>query len=317
MDVQIAQTLYQAIDEALKSTLATGTANVMLGAGATFYILWLIYFTMKSIHWLFDGLDVVVTDLVLTIGKASFIIYFAFNVGWYINTVVPVVNDLPVWMAKTLSSSGNDQSNLIDALIGNYIKAVEDTALAMEFNPFFTDFSVIALGLLSFLFLLIGGIPFLLVCVGTLITLKAATTIILVVGPVFIAFALYPVTRQYFWGWVGVIGGFMLTQVLFSVVLVLEMNFISSNIVKSGTVDTDLLSCLAILLYFGAFTVLATEIPNYAASIMSGTPSGGVTGVGGILGRGTGLGAAGRMSKAVGKGVAKGVNRFRNRNKIS
>lgn len=313
MNVQVAQTLYQAIDKSLSSTITTGTSNVMMGVGVLFGIFWLIYLNMKSIHWLFQGLDVAIEDLVLTIFKASFIIYFAFNVSWYISTVVPVVNDLPLWMAKQLSTSGGEQSNQVDELISVFINAVQDTAQAMQFNPFTTTVDVIALGLLGFIFLLIGGIPFLLVCVGTLITLKAATTIILVVGPIFIAFALFPITRQYFWGWVSVIGGFMLTQVLFSVVLTLEMNFINNNIVKGNSVDTDLLSCLAILLYFGAFTVLATEIPNYAASIMGGSPAGGVTGVGGILGRSLGTTAATRMSKAMGKKLMN----LRNRNRIS
>lgn len=312
MDVQVAQTLYQAIDASLESTLATGTTNIMMGVGVLFGIFWLIYLNMKSIHWLFQGLDVAIEDLVLTILKASFVIYFAFNVGWYINTVVPVVNDLPVWMGKILSSSGGEQYNLVDALISNFMTSVSDTASAMEFSPV-SNFKGTLLGILAIVFLLVGGIPFILVCVGTLITLKAATTIILVVGPLFIALALFPVTRQYFWGWVSVIGGFMLTQVLFSVVLTLEMNFINSNIVKNGVMDTDLLSCFAILLYFGAFTMLATEIPNYAASIMGGSPAGGVTGVGGILGRSLGTAAATRMSKSMGKKLMN----LRNRNRIS
>ena len=165
MNVQVAQTLYQAIDKSLDSTLATGTSNIMMGVGVLFGIFWLIYLNMKSIHWLFQGLDVAIEDLVLTIFKASFIIYFAFNVSWYISTVVPVVNDLPLWVAKQLSTSGGEQSNQVDELISVFINAVQDTAEVMQFNPFTTTFDVIALGLLGFIVLLIGGIPILLVYV--------------------------------------------------------------------------------------------------------------------------------------------------------
>nr|HBY1206081.1 conjugal transfer protein [Klebsiella pneumoniae] len=128
-----------------------------------------------------------------------------------------------------------------------------------------SNFKATVLGILALVLLLVGGIPFLLVAVGTLITLKAASMLLLVVGPIFIALSLFPATRQYFWGWVGVLGGFTLAQALFAVVIGLEMSFINANVVKGGEIETDLMSCLSILLYFGAFTLLATEIPNYAA----------------------------------------------------
>ncbi|AWK15628.1 type IV secretion system protein [Candidatus Fukatsuia symbiotica] len=315
MDVHIAQTLYQAIDEGLKSTIATGTANVMTATGVIFGTCWLIHLTMKSIYWLFQGLDMAFQDLLLTIGKASFIIYFAFNVSWYIDTVVPVVNGLPNWMAQTLSSSGLAQSNQVDTVISTFFTALQNTIGAIKFS-IWDEAAAMWLGFLALLFFLLGGIPFIMVVVGTLITLKAATSIILVVGPVFIAFSLFDQTRQWFWGWLSVIGGFMLTQILFGVVLAIEFNFINSVIINNGKIDTDILSCFSILLYFSAFTLLATELPNYAASIMGGAPSGGVSSVGGIVGRGSGLRAAGNMSKATGKSIMKGVNKFRNRNSI-
>jgi type IV secretion system protein VirB6 len=90
----------------------------------------------------------------------------------------------------------------------------------------------------------------------------------------------------------------------------MEIAFINTNVVKNGEIQTDLLTCLSLLLYFGAFTLLATEIPNYAASIMGGSPSG-ATGAGGIIGRGTGLGAATKMASS----TAKTIMRLR-RNRI-
>lgn len=315
MDVHVAQTLYQAIDEGLKSTIATGTANVMTATGVIFGTCWLIHLTMKSIYWLFQGLDTAFEDLLFTIGKASFIIYFAFNVGWYIGTIVPIVNGLPNGIAQMLSSSGIEQTNQVDSVISSYIETLMKMCEAINFS-IWNEAAAMWLGILALLFFIIGGGPYLLTVVGTLIVLKAATSIILVLGPIFIAFALFDQTRQWFWGWVSVIGGFMLTMILFSVIVAIQINFIDSVIIKEGEIKTDLLSCFSILLYFGAFTLLATELPNYAASIMGGAPSGGVTGVGGILGRGTGLRAAGRMANATRKGITNGIGKLRNRNRI-
>lgn len=315
MDVHIAQTLYHAIDEGLKSTITTGTVNVMTATGVIFGTFWLIHLTMKSIYWLFQGLDIAFEDLLFTIGKASFIIFFSFNVGWYIDTIVPVVNELPNGVAQMLSSSGSEQTNQVDSVISSYITSLAKMCEAIEFS-IWDEASAMWLGVIGVIFFLLGGVPFLLTVVGTLITLKAATSIILVLGPVFISFSLFDQTRQWFWGWVSVIGGFMLTMILFSVVVAIEVNFIDNVIIMDGKIKTDLLSCFSILVYFGAFTLLATELPNYAASIMGGASSGGVGGVGGILGKGTGLKTAGRMTNATRKGLVKGVNMMRNRNKI-
>jgi type IV secretion system protein VirB6 len=309
MDVQIAQTLFQAIDDALKSTLATGTAKVMFGVGAVFGTFWLIHLTLKSIHWLFQGLDVAFQDLLLSIGKASFIMFFAFNVGWYINTVVPLVNGFPNWVTQMLSTTDNPQQNMVDTLIGQFIESLTLLVDRMEFS-IWDDFNKMALGIAVFILFLIGGIPFMLVCVGTMITLKVATIVILAVGPLFLAFGLFEQTRQWFWGWVSVLGGFMLTQILFGVVITLEINFINTFIVTDGKIETTWLDAISILIYFGAFTFLAVELPNYAASIMGGAPSQ-TTGVGGIMGKTLGASAAKRMSKALGSRLLRRVGRNR------
>ncbi|EFO1626180.1 conjugative transfer protein [Escherichia coli] len=165
----------------------------------------------------------------------------------------------------------------------------------------------------AILLYLLGGIPFLGIVVGTLVTLKVATNLILIIGPMFIACLAFPKVSHWFWGWLGVLGGFVLTQALFAVVIGFEISFINNNIIKGGNVeDLDILTCLSMLLYFGAFTMLATELPQYAASIMGGAPSGGVSGIGGIMGKATGFGAASKMSRALGNKL---VDRFHGRGK--
>ncbi|EGH18696.1 conjugal transfer protein, partial [Pseudomonas savastanoi pv. glycinea str. race 4] len=53
-----------------------------------------------------------------------------------------------------------------------------------------------------------------------------------------IAFLLFDQTKQYFWGWVAAIAGFMLAQVLISVVLAIEIGFINTVMIKDGTLTT-------------------------------------------------------------------------------
>ncbi|MGU9854425.1 type IV secretion system protein [Pseudomonas koreensis] len=311
MDFQVAGELFQAIDDALKGALGSGMSKVMLGVGALFGTIWITHFVIKSIYWLFQGFDVIFQDILVSIGKMAFIAHFAFNVGWYLQTMVPFVTGFPVWMGGILSGQEGNQTNQVDALIINYIDSLDKLISLMKFG-FTEDWSVMFYAVVVVLFYLIGGVPFLSVCVGTMITLKGASTVILTIGPLFIAFALFEQTRQWFWGWVSVVGGFMLTQILISVIVGIEMGFINSFIVKDGGLEITLKTAFKILLVFGSFTLLITELPGYAASIMGGTPSGGVSGIGSLIGKTSGLSTARSMAGAAGKQLL----RLRNRNQI-
>jgi len=310
MDIQIAEPFFKAIEAGLNSTLMSGTAKVMLGVGASFGSVWMVHFALKSLQWLFTGIDAIYQDILWSIFKMAIIVSFAFNVSWYIENVVPFVTDLPTWMGGILSGQQGSQTNQVDSLISAFVDAVVKLVDSMDFD-LLDNFNIVMMGVCVLVFMLLGGIPFLSLCVGTLITLKVATTLMLVIGPLFIAFALFDQTRQWFYGWVSLVGGFMLTNVLFSVVIGLEIGFINTVVMKNGTLEATWVDAFSILLYFGAFTLLAAELPSYAASIMGGTPSG-ATGVAGLLGKGTGLGAAGRMAGAASKAIASRIVTRRN-----
>ncbi|MBW3779568.1 type IV secretion system protein [Aeromonas veronii] len=293
MDVNFAQTLFKSIDASLAGLIGNGTAKLMIATGAIFGCAYLIQLLLKSIHWMTSGLGEVFHDFLWDLCKMALITFFAFNTQWYINYLVPIASDLAGEVISILSPQKSNPQNMVDLLIGNYIDSLLTLAKAMSFD-IFSNFSAVLTGLLGFIFMLLGGIPYIMLAAGTMITLKVAMVILLIVGPVFIAFALFPATRQYFWGWVGVISGFILAQTLFGVVITLQLSFIDSVLVKDGQIVPNIETCFAMLVYFSAFTYLVAEIPSYAAMIMGGAGSK-ATGMGGILG--AGLGAAGRGAK--------------------
>ncbi|WP_346396839.1 type IV secretion system protein [Pseudomonas syringae] len=301
MDVtKIAQTLFDFVDAALQSALVTGMAKVMLGLGALFGTMWLIHFTLRSIQWLYRGMNVAFEDVAKEIAKMAFITACAFNLKWYVQTIVPFVTGFPNWMGGIMSGQEGVQTNQIDSLIVTYTENLAALISAMNFNIITTSFSNVWLGIQGVVFYVLGGIPFLLAAVATLFVLKVSTTAIVSVGPLFIAFLLFDQTKQYFWGWVSAIGGFMLAQVLISVVLAIEIGFINMAMIKDGSLNTSLAGNLIILLVFGTFTALVIELPSQAASIMGGGPSGG-----GLASRISGFGAAKSMSRGVAAGISK------------
>ncbi|MCK0550837.1 type IV secretion system protein [Pseudomonas syringae] len=303
MDVtKIAQTLFDFVDAALQSSLVNGMAKVMLGLGALFGTMWLIHFMLRNMQWLYRGINVAFEDVAKEIAKMAFIAGCAFNMQWYVQTIVPFVTGFPNWMGGILSGQEGTQTNQIDSLIVVYVSNLKALIGAMNFDIFNASFTNIWLGIQGVVFYVLGGIPFLLAAVATLFVLKVLSTAIVAVGLLFIAFLLFDQTKQYFWGWVAAIAGFMLAQVLISIVLAIEIGFINTVMIKNGVMDTSLEGNLTILIVFCTFTALVIELPGQAASIMGGGPSGG-----GMVSRISGFGAA----KGMTRGVAAGISRLR------
>ncbi|MBI6665706.1 conjugal transfer protein [Pseudomonas syringae] len=303
MDVtKISQTLFGFVDAALQSALVTGMTKVMLGLGALFGTMWLIHFTLRNMQWLYRGMNVAFEDVAKEIAKMAFIAGCAFNLQWYVQTIVPFVTGFPNWMGGILSGQEGTQTNQIDSLIVVYVSNLKALIGAMNFDIFNASFTNIWLGIQGVVFYVLGGIPFLLAAVATLYVLKVLSTAIVAVGLLFIAFLLFDQTKQYFWGWVAAIAGFMLAQILISVVLAIEIGFINTVMIKNGVMDTSLEGNLTILIVFCTFTALVIELPGQAASIMGGGPSGG-----GMVSRISGFGAA----KGMTRGVAAGISRLR------
>ena len=125
MELHVAQNMYEAVDASLQGTLASGTANVMLGIGALFGTFWLLNFTLKSIFWLYQGMTVAFRDAVIEIAKVAAIAGLAWNVGWYASTIVPFVTGLPTWMGGILSGQAGSQVNQIDALVVSYCENLQ------------------------------------------------------------------------------------------------------------------------------------------------------------------------------------------------
>ncbi|WP_147479986.1 type IV secretion system protein, partial [Pseudomonas savastanoi] len=208
--------------------------------GALFGTMWLIHFTLRNMQWLYRGMNVAFEDVAKEILKMAFITACAFNLQWYVQTIVPFVTGFPNWMGGLMSGQEGTQTNQIDSLIVTYASNLSALIGAMKFNILRASFADIWLGIQGVVFYAIGGIPFLLAAVATLFVLKVSTTAIVAVGPLFIAFLLFDQTRQYFWGWVGAIAGFMLAQVLISVVLAIEIGFINTMMIKDGMLNTNL-----------------------------------------------------------------------------
>ena len=152
MKFAVAETVYVFIDEALNTTLSVGTPNVMLGLGALIGTMWLLSFTMRGITWLWMGMTVIFQDVVNELLKVAVIAGLAFNVGWYIKTIVPFVTQAPAWMGSILSGQNGSQANQIDLMVSTYVTSLLQLISAMNFSFWDMEFKAVVLGSMAILF---------------------------------------------------------------------------------------------------------------------------------------------------------------------
>lgn len=79
MSIQVAQDLFNAIDNAAKVQMHN-VAQVMTGLSGIIGLFWMIYIGVKALYWYFEGLTVVIQDVLMTIFKASCIMMMAFSI---------------------------------------------------------------------------------------------------------------------------------------------------------------------------------------------------------------------------------------------
>ncbi|EIA3908481.1 type IV secretion system protein, partial [Salmonella enterica] len=174
MAIEVAQPVFNAINTATQSQMASMN-TVMSVIGIVIGGFWIVYIQMKSLYWYFDGLTVIFKDILFTILKASIILYMALSVSWYNSTVIPVVTDFPVWLGNTISGTTHNSGNLVDGLINAYYDGFIALVNSIKFSIWDAAGNTIFIAVCSVLFYVLGGLPFLGVAIGTLITLKAAT----------------------------------------------------------------------------------------------------------------------------------------------
>lgn len=267
--VAVAQPLFDAIDKGMAGTIAQGSARVMLALGGLYGTFWLIRLTVKAMFWIWRGMDQAVEELVREIIKMAAIVGCAFNIPWYTSTVVPFVSNAPTAIAQMFSGATGPATNMVDTLISGYASTIIHIINNMSFS--LTSMDTVAAGTVVLAILLIAGLAFLGITVATLVVLKISTVLLLAIGPMFIAFALFDTTRQWFLNWVNTLAGFMLTQVLFGLVVTLEIDYINANIIgNDGILQWDWVAVLALPLILGSFTMLAQAIPGYASALMGG-----------------------------------------------
>lgn len=268
--IPIFEPIFTKIDTALISILGSKASAVislispLIAVSFSLYVL-LVFLSYKQSNadWSSSAID-----MIKRIAAWAVIISASMNVGWYMGTVVPFINAFPVELSNAITgNSGSSNINSIDSIISYYIAVVQETWLKAS------GIKASIVASFNIALILITGIPVVIVMAAYLLLTKLMMAILIVIAPLFLSMALFPVTRQYANLWIAQVVNFGLLAFFMNVTAVVMVNILLEMQVDPLTATlVDLLTYGVVALLF---FVVILRVPDLASSL-----SGGMTGNG-------------------------------------
>ncbi len=260
-DFNLFSELFNKIDSTILNVVNTGSSNMISLISPLIALCFSIYVMLIMFSYMRGSNEESVMDFFTRMIAWATIITFGMNISYYSNYVVPFFTGLGDDLAKTINS-GSSTPNAIDGLINSYLNSV--ISIFNEATGILQSMYAIAI----IVVLSITALASLGIAGGYIMLSKILLSLILAIGPLFIAMALFPATRNYFGLWASQCVNFVLMSVLFTFFCNIQIDFMKSIVPK----DFDITALFKAILTGIVFILIDFYIPTLAASL-----SGGVT----------------------------------------
>ena len=251
--------LYTFFDASVTTVITTGTTNMialispLIAAGFGLYVMLVV-----ASYWR-GSTDEALMDFIFRMMAWCAIITFGLNISLYQMYVVPFVNGLGDDLAGVVGphySSASSLDTMTNAFLDSFIKLYNDSDGIKQ-----TLFAVAAIISVS----LFAG-AFMVVAIAYIILAKLALGILIAIGPLFIAMALFPATRELFKNWTGQCLNYAFLVMLFSFAAQIEIAMISGLI----PAELSMSSLFMINLVCAVMVFVSLNLPSLASSLAGG-----------------------------------------------
>ncbi|MGD6739549.1 type IV secretion system protein (plasmid) [Photobacterium leiognathi subsp. mandapamensis] len=275
------------------NTLSNNLSIVFLSA-LYLYGVYVVYnwFTGHNVDLLKDGIrKLVLLGVICTL---------SLNTDYYISHIVPIILNLGDDLGRLVTHSTGNQNSL-DIFMTQIYSTIKNIWAATP-----KGISDIGDMFMSGAFIAVIGLtagPFVVASFAILLTAKIMVALLLSVGTIFIAFAMFPTTRSWFQQWVGLAWNYTLISLMFPIALALMMGVVDKFIFINGNFSDDMASIFKLGVTLAAFTVIAGQIPVLASSLSGGVGINGMaSGAGAFAGTALGRVLGSPFKKLFGRG---------------
>lgn len=236
-----------------------------------------IYFVIEAWAIIYGHKEMLINELVQKLLIISVVTVFMGASSIYGTEVVPFVMKSGEQIAAGLT--GSEGGNSIDAIIN------EITALGGKIKDDYTNSSVggMIAGAITFLIKLIlvsvmGGI-FVIYAAAYLLMAKVMVGILLSLGGIFIAFAVFPATRQMFTAWVGSCLNYIFLNIGYAILFSIMLKYITDYMAEhNAEIIGNLWSTFSIAMVFGIGIFLLQQVATLMSILTGGVGINGLVG---------------------------------------
>ncbi|MCP3699360.1 MAG: type IV secretion system protein [Aliivibrio sp.] len=275
MDITAFSYIGKTIDNFTSDFIVSGIGG-LIGAISPLIMMGVTLFLMfKGYLQIFGKTDDLARDTVILGIQVITITTLVLNVDNYTFYVIDGVSSLSSGISSAISKneSGNDIYQTLDGLLMQAL----DIAVYCLSKVGWTEgylWAFVAMVILASIAIL--TIISAIIIMGT----KFLLTMLFVIGPLFIAFALFPITRKFFDSWVTKIVENVLVQIFGVIIITMAIEIISNFIGKNNPEVQDINPTgvmIQIVVVTGILTWVVKQIPNLSGSLAGGFASGSLT----------------------------------------
>lgn len=253
--------VFNYFDTAVTAVLVNGTANMialitpLVTTAFGLYVLLIVYSYMRGNADIIDDME---DWFYRMIGWAA-IITFGMNISSYQLYVAPFITGLGDDLA-TIAGPGVDAPVALDAMANSFI----DSFIAMYTAADGIKQSLFAL--MAIVCVAVFGGCFMAIAIAYIILAKVALGILVAIGPLFIAAALFPATRDLFKNWTAQVLNYSFLVLLFSFGAKVEIALMTTQIPTGLTLSSVFnISLLSFVMIF-----VSLNFPAIAAALAGG-----------------------------------------------
>lgn len=285
MAIEIFGRIFQKIDAVIQNDILSSVSNVanvlspIMISAFTIYLL----FVFLS-YWQGSNPEGTLVDFLKRVMAWAVVIGFGANLSAYNNTVVPIVMGLGDGLSQAFSGNTGSNASALDALAGQIVDLVVANKEEAAKISGFGGIKAIIDATLNNAIILISSSVFLVIAAAYIILVKIFLAILAVIGPLFIACALFPMTRQFAMAWVNQVLNYSLLMLFINIAGGFFIAYVDDvlqamgagagqNAVLDGVIGVT--GMVQIVLATLVFVVILLRLPDLASGL-----AGGITGNG-------------------------------------
>ncbi|MFD1488687.1 type IV secretion system protein [Ancylobacter vacuolatus] len=249
----------------LENFISSGSSNLASAVAGPLTLAVTLYVIITGILMMLGKIDTPIREIALRVIKLGIIIALVKESGTYQQFVTGIFFEtLPNEITSALSSGSPMTGSSLDGLMSQVQQTATDIMKQAGW-----DFTIVTYGMAGLALIVIALISMAVSFVVTLYA-KIALSLVLALGPVFIACALFDSTRRMTEAWFAQVINYVVLQVLVVALGSLLIDILDSQVAQATSLGDALMIPISLGATFVAAGYILYQLPQLAASLAGG-----------------------------------------------